>query len=72
MKIIKEDYQPISNIYSHYLADIISGWLQKNWKDRPSIHEILENSKLREYANDFGYHIPTGWLLLDNHIPLPW
>lgn len=59
LKIIKEDYEPISSIYSHYLADIIRGWLQKNWKDRPSIHEILENSKLREYANNFGYHIPT-------------
>lgn len=58
LKIIKEDYEPISSIYSGTLADIINGWLQKNWKDRPSINDILDNRTLRQQAAILGYNIP--------------
>ena len=59
LKIIKEEYEPISSIYSQDLSKIIKAWLQKDWKDRPSIYEILENDKLKIYATQFGYNIPT-------------
>ena len=59
LKIIKEDYEPISSIYSRSLGDIIKGWLQKNCKDRPSIYEILDNTTLRQQASILGYKIPT-------------
>lgn len=59
LKIINDGYEPISPIYSKDLANIIASCLQKNYKDRPSIHQILENPKLQKEAEILGYTIPS-------------
>ena len=59
LKIVKGKYDPISPVYSPEISDIISQCLQKNWKDRPTIQEILENDKVIDEANNHQIIIPT-------------
>ena len=66
LKIIRSSYEPISSFYSQELADIIESWLQKNFEDRPSIEDILQNCKLQEMAEKLSLSIPSTSEVLNN------
>lgn len=59
LKIIKGQYRPIASLYSDEMSKIIEACLQKECSKRPTIQQILENSKLIEEAKALGHEIPS-------------
>lgn len=53
-------------MYSSDLSKIINDCLKKDYQDRPTIQQILENPKLIEEASKLGYEIPSFRQLSDD------
>ena len=64
LKIIRGNYEPISDNYSKEISEIVESWLQKCSEDRPTVQEILENKKIQEMAEELGYLIPSEYSML--------
>eukprot|EP00826_Nyctotherus_ovalis_P062572 TRINITY_DN9079_c0_g2_i1.p1 TRINITY_DN9079_c0_g2~~TRINITY_DN9079_c0_g2_i1.p1 ORF type:complete len:746 (-),score=181.84 TRINITY_DN9079_c0_g2_i1:8-2245(-) len=63
MKIIQGRYEPLSNVYSKELTEIVSLCLQKDYRRRPSIHDILAMSSVQLKARAFKISIPDKGVL---------
>jgi len=58
MKIVQGRYDSLPNIYSKDLASMVTQCLQKDYKKRYSIHEILSLSCVQLKARSLGIEIP--------------
>ena len=58
LKIVRGKYNPIPTTYSRQLSEVVDKLLNKNYKIRPSIQEILEMQFVKEKASQMGLAIP--------------
>jgi NIMA (never in mitosis gene a)-related kinase len=69
MKIIQGRYEPLPNIYSKELTEIVTLCLQKDYRRRPSIHDILALSSVQLKARTLRISIPDKGVLATKPIP---
>ena len=63
LKIIKGNYQPVSNQYSAELREVVSMTLNKDYRKRPNIANILSRTGLKERALSANLFIPESSVL---------
>jgi len=64
MKIVKSTYDPLPAIYSKELNEIVSKCLQKNYKKRPSVNDILALPFIQQKAKIIKVEVPERSALL--------
>ena len=64
MKIIQGKYDALSNVYSKDLIELVTLCLQKDYRKRPTIHDVLASISIQVKAKTLRIDLPTKEALL--------
>ncbi|CAG9324786.1 unnamed protein product [Blepharisma stoltei] len=69
LKIIRASFAPISSQYSEELVNVVNLCLAKDYRNRPTVSEILQRPGMKDRAFSLSIIIPSGSILSDSYIP---